>query len=134
MPDEPTPPTYFGAAPRALTSSVSFVARIAARARMLAGFSARTVVAWMQAARQLVRLRIERRSLERRRKALQYDLGGAAFEENASLVRELRGRLTACIAEIRRNEHDARAAIGSARRHTTDERSAVARTQITPPR
>ncbi|HET7128199.1 MAG TPA: hypothetical protein VFJ93_03890 [Gaiellaceae bacterium] len=132
MPDEP--PTYFGAAPRAVTTSVSFVSRIAARARMFAGFAARTIRAWLRAAGQLVRLRLERRTLDRKRKALQYDLGGAALDDDDGLVRELRGKLRACIDEIGRSEDQARAAIGRARRHTTEEQSAVARTRITPPR
>jgi hypothetical protein len=133
MPEDRTPPTYFGAPPRALSTGTSVVARSAAHARIFAGFVIRTTSAWVRAARRLARLRIERRTLERRRERLQYELGGAAYAEDAERIGSLRADLHACVGEIERNETEKEAALGRARRRTSEERSAAASTQIIPP-
>ena len=133
MPEEQEPPTYFGAAPHAVTTGASFVARTAAHVRIFAGFAVRTTGAWMRASRRVVSLRLERRGLERRRKELQYELGGAAFAEDEARVETLRAALRANIGELERNERDTRVVLGKARDVTSDERSAAARTQIIPP-
>ena len=133
MPEDRTPPTYFGAPPRAFGTGVSVVRRLAARTRMLAGFAVRTTREWTQAVRVVVRLQVEQRKLERRRKALQYELGGAALEEDDRRVLELRDELRACADEIQQRKTEAQTAFRRARRRTSEERSAVARTEIRPP-
>jgi hypothetical protein len=130
MPDERKPPTYFGAPPRALMLGTSLVGRGAARARMFAGFAVRTASAWARAAGQLVALRRERRRVERSRAKLQYELGGAVLAEDGQLVEDLRTRLRACVEERERIDRDAGTVLARAQSRTSEERSAVARTEI----
>ena len=130
MADDRPIPTYFGAPPRSLATSASFVARASARARMFGGFAVRLAGAWVRAARELVSLRIARHRVERSRRTLQYELGGAAFAGDEQLVADLRGRLEACIAERERIEHDANVAVARARSRTSEERTAIAPTEI----
>ena len=133
MTDEREPPTYFGAPPRGLATTSSFVARSGAHIRIFAGFLVRTTKAWALAAHRLMRLRVEKRRLETNRKRLQYELGGAAFAGDDDLVAVLREQLRGCAADLERNKTDMGAAVHRARDHTTDERSAAARTEIIPP-
>ena len=140
MDDEATPPNYdvarpryFGLPPSMLVSVGAAVARGAARTRMFAGFALRTARAWAAALRRLVQLRLERRHLDRRRMALQSELGGAALEGDEPLLADLRGRLRACIDDLARNDDDRQAAVDGARDRTSEERSAVARTVIATP-
>ena len=133
MPDDRPTPTYFGAPPRALAASASAGARAVARVRMLAGFAARTAGAWLSAGRRLVHLRLERRRLDAKRRELQYELGGAALAQDEPLVESLRAGLHACLAELTRNETAMHVTIDRARDATSEERSAVAATEIRPP-
>ncbi len=100
---------------------------------MFGGFALRVVRTWSRAAREVAALRLERRRLERSRKALQYELGGAALADDPSLVADLRARLRACIDERERVERAARAAVTRARARGSAERAAVARTEIRTP-
>ena len=130
MSDERESPTYFGAPPRALATGAGLAARAGARLRMLGGFAARLVRAWLTAVRELASLRITRHRLDRSRRALQYELGGAALTGDEHLVADLRTRLQACIAEKERTERDAKAVLARARSRTSEERSAIAPTEI----
>jgi hypothetical protein len=124
MSEEHPPPTYFGAPPRVPGRSAG------GRVKMFAGFAARTARAWLSALQRVVQLRLERRRLERKRRQLQYELGGVALAQDDTLVAVVRDQLRACIEELRRNEHDTRIAVDRARDLTSEERSAVAATEI----
>lgn len=97
---------------------------------MFVGFVLRLAVAWARAARDIVVLRIERYRLDRSRRTLQYELGGAALAEDPQLVDDLRLRLQACIEERDRLDRKARVAVARARSQTAEERVAVAPTEI----
>ena len=133
MPDEREPPTYFGAPPRALAAGTSLLVRSATHVRISAGFIARTTHAWLRATRRLIVLHLERRGLERRRRELQYELGGAALAEDDARVQDVRAALRSCIGDLERNANDQRIVVGRARDRTSEERSAAARTRVIPP-
>jgi len=115
----------------------SSVERIAAAAvdhtRSLAGFTGSTAGAWTRAGRDVARLRLEARRLARQRSRLQYALGGAAYDEDAARVEELRAELRRCVERIDGCAAAVRAALEGARKRTADERLAVASTQIREP-
>ena len=123
MPGERTPPTYFGAPPRAF-------AHLGARLHMFGGFALRLVRSWLRMCRELVALSIERYRLERSRRTLQYELGGAVLAEDEPLVADLRRRLHVCIDEQARLARVARATVARTRRERIEERSAIAPTEI----
>ena len=123
MADERTPPTYFGATPRSFD-------RVAARLRMFGGFAARLTRSWLRVCREVVACRVERYRLERSRRALQYELGGAVLDDDEPLVADLRHRLRLCVEEQARLERASRRAVTRARSETTEERSAIAQTEI----
>jgi hypothetical protein len=133
MSEEPQTPTYFGAPPPAVARSFVVVANAAARARMYVGYAMRTMGTWAKTAERLVRLRLHRRRLDARRRTLQYELGGAAFVEDEALARKLRSELHECVDEREQIDRDARDAITRAKLAGSEERSAVARTEIRAP-
>jgi hypothetical protein len=130
MPDERPPPTYFGAPPRSLALGATVAARVTARLRMFAAFAVRLARTWVRTAREVVALHIERYRLGRSRRTLQYELGGAVLADDEPLVADLRRRLHVCIEERERLAREARRAVVRARSETTEERSAIAPTEI----
>ncbi len=99
-------------------------------ARALAGLAVRSTRAWTGAGRDVLRLKLEERDLERRRRRLQYELGGAVLDGDARLVEDLRRRVRDCVEELARREESEARAVRRARAVTADERAAAARTQI----
>ena len=103
------------------------------RTRALAGFTGATAGAWTRAGRDVVRLRLEAHRLARERSRLQYALGGAAYDEDAGRVEELRAELRRCVERIDECAAAVRATLEGARRRTADERLAVDSTQVRKP-
>jgi hypothetical protein len=130
MPDERPSPTYFGAPPRPLAVGLRAAARVPARLRMFAAFAVRLARTWVRTAREIVALQIERYRLGRSRRTLQYELGGAVLAQDEPLVADLRRRLQVCIEERERLGREARTVVARARSTTTEERSAIAPTEI----
>lgn len=130
MPDDRPTPTYFGGPPRSLAAGATVASRMMARLWMFAAFAVRLARTWVRAARELVALHVERHRLGRWRRSLQYELGGAVLAEDEPLVADLRRRLQVCIEERERLECEARVAVARARSKTTDERAAIAPTEV----
>jgi hypothetical protein len=103
------------------------------RSRALAGFAVSSTRAWTGASRELTRLRLELRRLDRERTQLLVQLGGAAYAENETEVKTLQGRVRELDARSEQCEAIARAVIDRARRRTSNERLAVASTEIREP-
>jgi HAMP domain-containing protein len=103
------------------------------RSRALAGFAVSSTRAWTGASRELTRLRLELRRLDRERTQLLVQLGGAAYAENETEVKTLQGRVRELDARSEQCEASARAVIDRARRRTSNERLAVASTEIREP-
>jgi hypothetical protein len=101
--------------------------------RALAGFASASVRAWTGAGREVTALRLEARRLARERSKVQYALGAAAAGDDASTTERLRTELHRLDARIAGCEKRAQAAIGDARKSTSDERLAVSSTQIRRP-
>jgi hypothetical protein len=122
---------------RARHHRASSAARIAAAAvdhtRALAGFAGATAGVWTRAGRDVARLRLEAHRLARERSELQYALGGAAYDEDAERVVQLRTELTRCVERIDGCAAAAREAVQRARSRTADERRVVAATQVRKP-
>jgi hypothetical protein len=93
---------------------------------VLAGVS---VVTWVRAARELVRLRGESRSLRRERDPTLRSLGDAAYREDEPLVTALRERIRAIDDELAKREEARAEALAAARRHVDEERETTRPTQ-----
>jgi chromosome segregation ATPase len=100
----------------------------------LAGFARTSAVAWTRAGRTVAPLRLEARKLAREQSKLQYELGAASFAEDEAKITDLRARMADLQQRIEDCGRDARAAIEQAQRHTSNERRAVAQTEIRTPR
>jgi hypothetical protein len=125
---------YLEQARRRRESSLDRVAAAAVdNTRALAGFTGASVRAWTGAGREVARLRLEANRLARERSQLQYALGGAAFDEDAHRIGELRAELKRCVDRIAECASEAHAVIEGARNRTSRERLAVAQTQIREP-
>jgi hypothetical protein len=108
-------------------------ASLADRTRALAGFGGASVRTWTRTGRDVAALRLEARRLARERSRLQYALGGAAYEEDASRVADLRSELRRCAERIDACASEADRAVARARRRTAEEKLAVAATEIRTP-
>jgi hypothetical protein len=104
--------------------------RLRMHTRGLAGFARGWAAAWARSARDVARLRLEAHFLAHRRSRLQHELGGAAFVADERRVVELRLQMQECVDRIASCADEERAAVHRARRATTDEHLAVARTQV----
>jgi hypothetical protein len=93
---------------------------------VLAGVS---LAAWVRAAREVVRLRGESRSLRRERDPTLRSLGDAAYREDEPLVTALRERIRAIDDELAKREEARAEALAAARRHVDEEREATRATQ-----
>jgi hypothetical protein len=93
---------------------------------VLAGVS---IAAWVRAAREVVRLRGESRSLRRERDPTLRSLGDAAYREDEPLVTALRERIRAIDDELAKREEARAEALAAARRHVDEERETTRTTQ-----
>jgi hypothetical protein len=93
---------------------------------VLAGVS---FAAWVRAAREVVRLRGESRSLRRERDPTLRSLGDAAYREDEPLVTALRERIRAIDDELAKREEARAEALAAARRHVDEERETTRPTQ-----
>jgi hypothetical protein len=108
-------------------------AAVADQTRALAGLGGASIRTWTRTGHEVAGLRLEARRLERERSQLQYELGGAAYDEDDARVAALRGELHRCAERIDACAHEANRAVARARRRTAEERLAVAATQIRKP-
>jgi hypothetical protein len=117
---------FYGAAKRDPYSPVA--RRITASGRNVRGgarFARESSAAWLRASQDVARLAKESRALRRERKRILYELGDAAYREDAALTGALRLRLRE-IDEGLASRAEARAtAVASARSRIHDERVAV---------
>ena len=101
--------------------------------RALSRLAVISLRSWSTAGGRTARLRIEARRLRRARSHVQYELGAAAFAEDATLIERLRDRMRELDAQIEACFEEARSAVERARSRTTRERLAVAPTEIRRP-
>jgi hypothetical protein len=99
------------------------------RTRGWAGFAGGSAGAWTRTWRDLLRLRLELRQLLAHRRALQLDLGEAAYRQDDKRMAELRARMTEVDDAVARGERRATAARRRARRHVERRREANQPTQ-----
>jgi vacuolar-type H+-ATPase subunit I/STV1 len=99
------------------------------RLRSWVRFAIASIAAWGRAARDVVRLRRESRSLRREREPTLRLLGEAVYEEDEPLVQTLLERIREIDGELEKRA-DARAkTLAAARRHVDEEREAARLTQ-----
>lgn len=94
-----------------------------------ARFALASIAAWARAARDLVRLRRESRSLRREREPILRSLGEAVYREDEPLVQTLRERIREIDGELAKREEARVAALSVARRRVDEERDAATATQ-----
>ena len=92
-------------------------------------FAIASVVAWGRAARDVVRLRRESRSLRREREPMLRTLGDAVYRDDEPLVKTLLGRIREIDSELAKREEARAEALAAAHRHVDDEREAARATQ-----
>jgi hypothetical protein len=92
-------------------------------------FAGTSTAAWARAARKLLRLRRESRSLRREREPTLRSLGDAAYREDESLVRALQERIREIDEELAKREAARAEALAAARRHVDEEREAAQSTR-----
>lgn len=85
--------------------------------------------AWSGATREVVRLRRELHDLRGERERAQFELGGAAYREEADEVRSLRDRITGLDGRIEAAEREMEEAVALARRRVKRERVAIKPTE-----
>jgi hypothetical protein len=105
------------------------VSGAAHRLRGWVAFAVASAVAWVRAARELVRLRREKRSLWRQREPTLRSLGDAAYREDESLVKTLQERIREIDAELAKRDRAREEALAAARRHVDEERAAAQSTR-----
>jgi uncharacterized protein YdcH (DUF465 family) len=81
--------------------------------------------AWSEATREVVRLRRELHELRRERERAQFELGGAAYLDEADEMRSLRDRIGELDSRIEAAEREMDAAVDLARRRIKRERVAI---------
>jgi hypothetical protein len=94
-----------------------------------ARFALTSVAAWARAARDVVRLRRESRSLRRQREPILRSLGDAVYREDEPLVHTLRERIRAIDDELAKRDEARAEALAAARRHVDEEHEAARPTQ-----
>jgi len=110
----------------------SVARRVLASGRHLRGwitFARASTSAWVRALRDVVRLRVEARSLRRQREPTLRSLGDAAYREDEPLVKTLRDRIREIDDELAKREEARTEALAAARRHVDEEREAAQSTQ-----
>ena len=90
-----------------------------------ASFLIASVTAWGHAARDLVRLRRESRSLRREREPILRSLGDAVYRDDEPLVKELLVQIRGIDGELVKREEARLEALAAARRHVDEERQAA---------
>ena len=103
------------------------------RTRGFAGFAATSIRTWTRTGREVARLRLDARTLERERARLQYQLGGACYAGDEPRLVELREQMRSCTERIDACAARARDAMADARSRVSEERLAVATTQVREP-
>ena len=99
------------------------------RARGWARFAIASIAAWGRAARDLVRLRRESRSLRRERDPILRSLGDAVYRDDEPLVNTLLERIREIDGELEKREEARAEALAAARRHVDEERGAARPTE-----
>lgn len=94
-----------------------------------ARFGLTSVTAWGGAARDVVRLFRESRSLRRAREPILRSLGDAVYREDESLVQTLRERIRLIDSELAQREEARSETLAVARRHVDEEREAACSTR-----
>jgi hypothetical protein len=92
-------------------------------------FGVVAIAAWWRAARTVIRLRRESRSLRREREPMLRSLGEAVYREDEPLVQTLRARIGEIDGEVAKREKARAAALAAARRHVDEERGAASPTE-----
>src|SRR5262245_50025555 len=92
-------------------------------------FAIVAIAAWWRAARTVVRLRRESRSLRREREPILRSLGDAVYREDEPLVKTLRERISEIDGEVAKREEARVEALSAARRQVDNEREAARATQ-----
>jgi hypothetical protein len=110
-----------------------FAAAVADRLRDDARVATTSVRVWTHTGRRVARLRLEMRRLRSTREHAQYELGGAAYEQDESRTHELRRRLRELELGIEARDREVRTALEHARRRTKQERRAAAVTEVRRP-
>jgi hypothetical protein len=110
-----------------------FTAAAVDNSRAVAGFAGASVRAWTSAGRRVAQLRLEASRLARERSQLQYELGGAAYDEDADRTGELRDRMRGLDDRIEACAEEARTVLADARSRTSEERLAVGPTEVRGP-
>jgi uncharacterized membrane protein YccC len=85
--------------------------------------------AWSQATREEIRLRNEIRSLDQARDREQFELGAAAYHDDAEGVASRRERISELDRQIEEDEREIAEAIEGARERVERERAAINRTR-----
>jgi hypothetical protein len=92
-------------------------------------FAIASIAAWGRAARDVVRLRRESRSLRREREPILRSLGNAVYRDDEPLVQTLLERIREIDEELAKQEGARSEALATARRHVDEEREAARATQ-----
>jgi hypothetical protein len=92
-------------------------------------FALASLVAWGRAARDVLRLRRESRSLRKEREPMLRSLGDAVYREDEPLVTTLRERIREIDGELAKREEARAEALAAARRHVEEERGAAQATR-----
>ena len=92
-------------------------------------FAIASIAAWGRAARAVVRLRRESRSLRREREPMLRTLGDAVYRDDEPLVKTLLERIREIDSELAKREEARAEALAAARRHVDEEREAARATQ-----
>jgi hypothetical protein len=88
-----------------------------------------SIAAWSRAARDVVRLRWQTRSLRREREPVVRSLGDAVYREDEPLVTTLRERVREIDDELAKRKEERAEALAVARRHVDHEREAARATE-----
>ena len=99
------------------------------RVRGWVRFAIASIAAWGRAARDVVRLRRESRSLRREREPTLRSLGDAVYRDDEPLVKTLLERIREIDRELEKREEARTEALAAARRHVEEERGAARATQ-----
>lgn len=99
------------------------------RMRGWVGFAIASIAAWGRAARDVLRLRRESRSLRREREPILRSLGDAVYKDDEQLVKTLLERIREIDRELEKREEARAEALAAARRHVDEERGAARATQ-----
>ncbi len=88
--------------------------------------------AWTRAGRDVIRLRAERRRLAQTRERTQYELGGAAYNEDEERIHSIREQLRELDQQTASRTHEIELATARAREHIARERRTIQPTEVVP--